>query len=69
MGWGAVIAGVTTVIFALVGAEIVTVAAAEAEELIAVAETVGRRLRRIVALDGGVARPGAAGLTAPRKLR
>ena len=32
MGWGAVIAGVTTVIFALVGAEIVTVAAAEAED-------------------------------------
>lgn len=32
MGWGAVVAGVTTVIFALVGAEIVTVAAAEAED-------------------------------------
>lgn len=31
-GWGAVVAGVTTVIFALVGAEIVTVAAAEAED-------------------------------------
>jgi hemoglobin len=31
--------------------------AAEAEELIAVAETIGRRLRQIVALDGGVARP------------
>jgi GABA permease len=32
MGWGAVLAGVTSVIFALVGAEIVTVAAAEAED-------------------------------------
>lgn len=32
LGWGAVVAGVTTVIFALVGAEIVTVAAAEAED-------------------------------------
>jgi len=32
MGWGAVMAGVTAVIFALVGAEIVTMAAAEAED-------------------------------------
>lgn len=32
MGWGAVMAGVTSVIFALVGAEIVTMAAAEAED-------------------------------------
>lgn len=32
MGWGAVMAGVTAVIFAMVGAEIVTVAAAEAED-------------------------------------
>jgi GABA permease len=32
MGWGSVVAGVTTVIFALIGAEIVTVAAAEAED-------------------------------------
>ncbi len=32
MGWGAVLAGVTAVIFALVGAEIVTMAAAEAED-------------------------------------
>ncbi len=32
MGWGAVLAGVTVVIFAMVGAEIVTVAAAEAED-------------------------------------
>ncbi|WP_164157104.1 amino acid permease [Sandarakinorhabdus rubra] len=31
-GWGAVLAGVTSVLFALVGAEIVTVAAAEAED-------------------------------------
>ena len=32
LGWGAVMAGVTSVIFALVGAEIVTMAAAEAED-------------------------------------
>lgn len=45
-GWGAVLAGVTTVIFALVGAEIVTIAAAEAEES---ADLVARMASTLVA--------------------
>ena len=52
MGWGAVIAGVTTVIFALVGAEIVTVAAAEAEDSGDMVAKMASTLQRCQAPEG-----------------